>query len=194
MYVYYEHFKTAHGKIVASDVVVSSVEGSNKINFKNPANVIINDICRALFKSVPLADRNYNPDSHVWSFQGDYSGILDVLQNSLKGKAVSFFEVEDLVDQLTKTGHIRAGTKKAPRPEDFFYSPPSSSSAPETKSSVAPKLSKLLEIKLEDLASAEASALKKLYRQAALKYQPDRNSGDGSKMSELNSLWRIYNA
>lgn len=33
---------------------------------------------------------------------------------------------------------------------------------------------------------------KKIYRAAAIKLHPDKNNGDGSKMSKLNELWGIY--
>jgi DnaJ-class molecular chaperone len=36
--------------------------------------------------------------------------------------------------------------------------------------------------------------LKKLYKQAARKYHPDFNNGNGSMMSELNAAWSAYNA
>jgi hypothetical protein len=43
-----------------------------------------------------------------------------------------------------------------------------------------------------DALLKDASAAKKLYRSAALRLHPDRNAGDGSQMSKLNELWRIY--
>jgi curved DNA-binding protein CbpA len=49
-----------------------------------------------------------------------------------------------------------------------------------------------LEQKLKQLMGETLD--KSSYRRAALKYHPDRNNGDGSKMSELNSLWSVYNA
>ena len=35
---------------------------------------------------------------------------------------------------------------------------------------------------------------KKSYRMKALALHPDRNGGDGAKMSELNMYWQVYNA
>lgn len=43
----------------------------------------------------------------------------------------------------------------------------------------------------DSLLSDKASA-KKIYRAAAIKYHPDKNNGDGSKMSKLNELWGVY--
>jgi hypothetical protein len=37
-----------------------------------------------------------------------------------------------------------------------------------------------------------AAAAKKLYRSAAIKHHPDKNAGDGSRMSKLNELSGIY--
>lgn len=38
----------------------------------------------------------------------------------------------------------------------------------------------------------DKNAAKKIYHAAAIKYHPDKNNGDGSKMSKLNELWGIY--
>lgn len=45
-----------------------------------------------------------------------------------------------------------------------------------------------------DSLLSDPSAVKKVYRAAAIKYHPDKNNGDGSKMSKLNELWGIYGA
>lgn len=43
-----------------------------------------------------------------------------------------------------------------------------------------------------DSLLSDKVALKKIYRAAAIKLHPDKNNGDGSKMSKLNELWGIY--
>ena len=53
-------------------------------------------------------------------------------------------------------------------------------------------LAELLAITSYDAIPRDKSAALKLYRQAALRLHPDRNNGDGSKMSSLTQLWREY--
>ena len=43
-----------------------------------------------------------------------------------------------------------------------------------------------------DSMLSDKSATKKLYRSAAIRLHPDKNNGDGNKMSKLNELWGIY--
>jgi hypothetical protein len=73
---------------------------------------------------------------------------------------------------------------KRVRPEDFFYNygKPIAQAAM-TKETLEQKLKQLMGETLD----------KSSYRRAALKYHPDRNNGDGTKMSELNMLWSVYN-
>lgn len=44
----------------------------------------------------------------------------------------------------------------------------------------------------QDFLKLDSVSAKKLYRAAALKCHPDRNNGDGSKMSVLNAIWSVY--
>jgi len=43
-----------------------------------------------------------------------------------------------------------------------------------------------------DTILSDKNSAKKIYRAAAIKLHPDKNNGDGSKMSKLNELWGIY--
>lgn len=74
--------------------------------------------------------------------------------------------------------------------DDFFYSktqPTTSASTP--LASIEASLLALLGL---SKLPAEATELTRCYRKAALRLHPDHNAGDGSKMSELNSLWTQY--
>ena len=72
------------------------------------------------------------------------------------------------------------------RDEDFFYNHGKISSTPTlSKETVAERLKTLIGGDTLD---------KSAYRKAALRFHPDRNQGDGTRMSELNMLWQIYNA
>ena len=95
-------------------------------------------------------------------------------------------EVEDLTEQC-RSGRIRLDKKRA-KPlgaEEFFYNHGAPAPAITlTKEQIAEKLS----ILMGDVIDKSA------YRKAALRLHPDRNNGDGSRMSELNMLWGLYNA
>ena len=68
--------------------------------------------------------------------------------------------------------------------EEFFYNRGVSAAVPALdREQVQVKLKVLLATDTVD---------KKSYRAAALKYHPDRNHGDGAKMSELNMLWQLW--
>lgn len=123
---------------------------------------------------IPASDRSYNPITKVWTIAAlKYEQILEPIIN--KGNF-----------SLSKTVK-----KEMPKAEDFFYNTGVTTST-ESKESLAGKLINLLDCKVEDLA--EPDKLKKLYRKKAFEFHPDKNNGDGSRMSELNSIWSAYNA
>lgn len=84
---------------------------------------------------------------------------------------------------------LEEASKNAPKIEDFFYqdAQPASSSPSISLAQLKLVLSALLEE-----PSIEGKDLKKLYRRAAMKCHPDRNNGDGTKMSELNFYYQQY--
>lgn len=185
MYVFFEHHKDAEGTVLATDVVVSSWEHTASINWKR--DKIPFAVLNGLLKSPPIKTRTYDDNTHIWTYLGT-SGfdLLSVLQNAFNklNQHMEFREVQDLEEQVL-AGAISSAKSKKIDPSTFYYN-----RVPVrvelTKESAAPILAKLLECSIEQIN-------KSLYRQAALKFHPDRNSGDGSKMSELNMLWRIYN-
>jgi len=137
----------------------------------------VSGIIQVIKATVPASNREYDTSTKTWTLTKDhYLKIEEVM------KRANF-----IVSLKTKksTKHIKH--------EEFFYSysDPISSSK-ETKESLADKLIKLLECSPNDLG--DNIKLKRLYRAKALEYHPDRNNGDGSKMSELNSVWSAYNA
>ena len=50
-------------------------------------------------------------------------------------------------------------------------------------------IAKFKELTGEDIMATEYTVALKVYRKASLRLHPDRNGGDGSKMSELNQAW-----
>lgn len=121
--------------------------------------------------TIPASDRLYNPQTKTWS-------VLDKYVEGLK-KLADTIGVDVIV--------------AAPVSADgFFYEHAINSPSVETKDTLALKLITILGISEETLKDSVAT--KKAYRSKALLLHPDRNNGDGSKMSELNSIWSAYNA
>ena len=121
--------------------------------------------------SIPASDRTYNEDTKHWS-------ILDKYYANLKmaGGVMGL--------QWEEQQKIKAGK--------FFYEEVLNAPVVVTREMLQAQLCKLMEVQVVTLQDAVLA--KKAYRAAALKLHPDRNNGDGSKMSELNSLWSQYNA
>jgi hypothetical protein len=147
---------------------------------------MIFEICKLALKHAPVAQRSYDPATNVWSYFDEWGQFtldrLVTVTDSIAQK-VTLIEVQDLVAQAVNK-RISLSSKRV-RPEDFFYNYGKSvAQAAMTKETVAQRLKQLMGETLD----------KSSYRRAALKYHPDRNNGDGSKMSELNMLWSVYNA
>jgi hypothetical protein len=122
--------------------------------------------------TVPASHREYNPNSHEWT-------LLDAYWDNFHA--------------VLKQGNFKLTEDKTVAPEDFFYQNQGVASATIVdKNTLANQLLALLGITAEELA--DANKAKKAYRRTALLLHPDRNGGDGSRMSELNSVWSSYNA
>lgn len=121
--------------------------------------------------TIPVSDRTYDPETKHW---GLLSKHYVIFKTNCKLFGIDWKEVTPI-----KEGN-------------FFYEEALNSPVVVTKESLAAQLCKLLEVTSEILK--DTNAAKKAYRAAALKYHPDRNNGDGARMSELNSIWSQYNA
>jgi hypothetical protein len=53
-------------------------------------------------------------------------------------------------------------------------------------------LAELLALPSYDAIPRDKATAQKLYKQAAMRWHPDRNNGDGSRMASLNQLWGAY--
>jgi hypothetical protein len=137
---------------------------------KNEFNAIkaMSGLLRA---TIPASHRDYNPNSHEWTVLDQYwPPLKEILQKA------NWTICEEVVVA----------------PEDFFYNQGSIIDTPISREDLANQLLAMLGITAEQLA--DSNAAKKAYRKAALLLHPDRNGGDGSRMSELNSVWSSYNA
>jgi hypothetical protein len=191
VYVYYEHHKDSNGKVVLTELRLSSWDnGKLAINFNSTFEKTLFEISKTILKEPPVAYRSYEDSNKIWSYLAGYGeSVLQRLQDvtSAAGHKVVCIAVEDLAAQAMNHHVDLSGAsthKHAQSAQDFFYNHGQPAAAPAlTKETVAEKLKLLMGDTLD----------KRAYRQAALRYHPDRNNGDGSKMSELNMLWSVYN-
>jgi hypothetical protein len=195
MYVFYEHHRDTTDTITLTELRLSSYPDWLRIQFKNPTENTAFESAKVLLKEAPVSVRSYDTDIKVWSYLGSEWGqktiarLEQVIPLITKLKLV---EVEDL-RIYARVDRYDPKRKQEIKPEDFFYQhTPTATVVP--KESVVPQLTKLLEVSETELVSADKDTLKRLYRRACLRLHPDRNAGDGSRMSELNMLWGIYNA
>lgn len=119
---------------------------------------------------IPASDREYNPATKEWT-------ILEASWPKLK--------------TILQAGKFRITEEQVISNENFHYDYSTPIATVVSKDTLATQLVKLLEISKDDLS--DSITLKKAYRRKALEWHPDRNNGDGTKMSELNSIWSAYN-
>lgn len=194
MYIFYQHHRDGAGTVVLTELKLSSRDDIWHIQFKVQLEVASFELAKPVLKFPPAAKRSYDERTKVWTYFDDYGvQVLKKLEEILSPvKVPVLIEVEDLQFLATRDRFDVSKTRRREiRPEDFFYQ---TAAPPQAKViDVAAELSVLLEVSKETLAATQNGELKRLYRRAALKYHPDRNGGDSSKMSELNMLWGLYN-
>lgn len=140
-------------------------------------------------KSLPSGKRQFDSTTKVWYIHNDYwQGIREFY--------VQGFPVYRLIEHRKEEDFDFAvtGNKKvvSDRPADFFnHFNTTITKIADTKSDRV-LLAQLLEVSSFDAIPSDKNSAMKLYKRAALKHHPDRNSGNGHNMSELNRLWREY--
>jgi hypothetical protein len=151
-----------------------------------------------LLKSIPLENRDFNDTTKIWTILGPKGKVVIAqLESMILQGLFSNVEIKRIknLEEKAKLGQLNRQPSKEERfsTEDFFYNPAPASLAL-SGVALSEKLAPLLSLSPSDLASKEMDekTLKKHYLRAALRLHPDRNNGDGSKMSELNMLWGIY--
>lgn len=187
MYLYYEHHRDAADGIILTEMRLSS-NGSGRlyIDHKSPREAMLKSMCLPILKWPPINKRSMDEKCWVWTYFDDWGErVIEKLKEVTKPICeIVCIEVVDLTAQAVNN-RINLSSKPRVKPEDFFYN-----YGKPTAQAAMPK--ETLEQKLKSLMGETLD--KSSYRRAALKYHPDRNNGDGSKMSELNSLWSVYNA
>jgi hypothetical protein len=197
LYLHYEEFQISLPDKGVQDLVrlVFSTSATEKKVYGAKVFATIKDCCYYL-KQIPGDSRTMDPKTYIWTIPQDKFDSLKKIYLTMQYiSSESYFKkhdsLQDFVDGVKKQklGDI-------PKAEEFFYSygqPVAGGSL--SKESIAAKLQLILTEALKteiDLSKATVIDLLKVYRKAALIYHPDRNGGDGSKMSELNMLWQMY--
>lgn len=134
---------------------------------------------------VPATLRTYDPVTFKWEFGAEYWSLLSTI---FKSHGWHLSEVQDVNEKNNEYfRNIKVDDDFA---ENFYYNTqPVSTQA--SAQSIAAQLTDFLGV---DVSTKDVNELKKLYRRKALELHPDRNNGDGSKMSELNMLWTLFMA
>lgn len=199
MFMYYEKFP-AHDDTPALIQIVLSSNGANAaINWKNKKEEVTINLLRDVFKQVPIAERLHDENTKIWTFFG-FRGdvILAGIESMITQGILTSFEVKEIEELQEKVERSelnrtkRTVDQKKFKDEDFFYDHAVTTTQALTGTALLEKLAPLLEISVDELKTSDTTVLKKTFRRAALKLHPDRNNGDGSKMSELNMLWNIF--
>jgi hypothetical protein len=150
--------------------------------------------CKAVLKWPPLSNYSYDPAIKCWSYFGQYgvnSTYGEVVIEKLKAVCSALlstfeaFPIQDLASQaLNNSVNMNSHSASHLKAEDFFYQkePAQLGSSTLSKEELEQKLTALI----------GSAPDKKSYRRAALRLHPDMNNGDGSKMSELNMLWQLW--
>jgi DnaJ domain len=148
-------------------------------------------------KQIPGSERTYNPKDKVWTVTlVKFNNLLN-LWKAFNYTSDAFIKYHSNLQNIlypATAPNIPWDTDKKEgepiKPEDFFYSPQQpQSTGTLTSQALETRLSEFLEI--SDLHDPDID-IKKLYRRAALKFHPDRNNGDATKMTELNYLYQQW--
>jgi hypothetical protein len=156
-------------------------------SFSLKSNNELPDFVALLKTLIPASDRVWNPTIKCWLVSPhSFAVAKDLLTSSL------LIDYQFVPDISTVTNLNQAQPKATTfTTSDFFYNTTPVKTV-ESKESLQQKLAALLQIPISILT--DPIAAKRAYRTTALKLHPDRNNGDGSKMSELNLLWSLWNA
>ena len=201
MYVLYEHHKGPDGAILVTDMALTfRFPGNPRIDFRRLSvqqKALFEIVKDTFFKDIHPRYRSMDDKTKVWSFFAPYGKTLyeNLKASPLTQVGLLFERVDGL--QASFENEWVERSKIVIDPHDFFYTPAGQtnvSSGPSREQAIM-QLAAILNLPTEALTSEvrDGDLIKRAYRRSALALHPDRNNGDGSKMSELNMLWQVYN-
>jgi hypothetical protein len=198
MYIHYAEIQLPSGQFVQLKFcshdygTFSPRKGANEftITKKDFAEVVAPVV--AYIKQIPSTLRAWDQVNYIWTIPiANWLGIKPFAE---KGMFCTCIKYNDLFDEFINKdfGTINGYTRnQVPKAEDFFYEHTQSQLNNNNSNSLT--LAQIeAKLKLYFDSSDLSGDLKKLYRRAAMKYHPDVNNGDSTKMSELNWLWQQY--
>jgi len=98
VYLYYEHHRDEHGKILLSEMRLSS-DGSGElfISHKNPREQLLKNLCVPILKWPPIAKRSMNERNWCWTYFDDWGEqVIDRLKEVTRIiSEIQCIEVED---------------------------------------------------------------------------------------------------
>jgi hypothetical protein len=123
----------------------------------------------ALKGLIPSGDRNFDPSTKFWYVKEQYGESLRSLFGSAFGIHAVSFTSKQVAEQAQQPPSQRAFGSAGPL---------LNTSTGTTEDAIVAFFSLL-----------SFDAAKQAYRRAAMDLHPDKQSGDGTKMSKLNDLW-----
>ena len=141
------------------------------------------DIVEFIKKAIPSNKRTYDPASYTWYFGSEYFDLIKLLFDGHCEYTLTIVSEDEVKKKLEEAQR----TQSSWHPAQY---------------SIDDELQKFIILLLPVTVGKNGDFTKevknwtkndatKAYRRAAMFYHPDRNNGDGSKMSELNSTWAI---
>jgi hypothetical protein len=154
---------------------------------------------------IPSGKKKWEVDEKIWHIDSEYwfkiKNFFDVASTPTPEMPIPIFELCPystpamfrafmLGTKPDATGTVQPDNIRA---QSFFNNFNQAIERTAVAKSDKDMLAELLGLKsLREIDGLDSKALKTLYRSAAIKWHPDRNAGDGSKMTDLNALWRTY--
>ena len=155
---------------------------------------------------IPAGKKKWDVDAKIWHIDSEYwfkiKAFFDAASVPSAQMPIPMFELCPYQTPamfqafMNDDGTVAASAANAPdnvKAQSFFNNFNQAIERTAVARSDKDNLASLLGLaSLREIDGLDSKALKTLYRSAAMRVHPDRNNGDGSKMTELNALWRVY--
>lgn len=146
------------------------------------------DIVEFIKKAIPSHKRTTSgPPDWTWYFGSEYFDLIKLLFDGHREYTLTIVSEDEVKKKLEEAQNNQSSWHPAQYSIDTELQRFSNLLV---TGNVIPPMdnNQSLLDKIKNITKSEAI---RLYRKAATVYHPDRNGGDGSKMSELNSTWAI---